>query len=168
VVLTDLWLVKIMRYSKKRAYAQTQKGSLKSKIVPVGTVINFQDINRDVMKSKDSNEQFNDTIIGNIDGFGKITIPVREYLKMKIEEGNHFKSESDSDDIDIPNAIKIISMEPRVDKKDNPIYPVFAYKLATDFLNGAVDWYGLVEGGLIDNVNDRFDQVQNYTIEILG
>lgn len=145
---------------------QVSMGALKSRIIPVGTVITFKDVLKGEMK-QNGREVPNDVIVGAIEGKKDVRIPVREYFKMAVKEGSHFLSEDDMDEIKFPNGIKILESKDRKSQDGGDIWPVFAYKLHNDFTSGAIDWKALVAGGLIDEVETRFDKVQDYTIEIL-
>jgi len=154
-------------YSKKRAYQQVATGAFKSKIHNDGEVLNFTDIIEDSFTNNNGNQVPNDSILCVNSEGKKIKLPVREYLKMNTKDNEqHFSSEGDSDVIKLPASITIVSGEGREDRNGNPIYPIFAYKLAEDFLaeGSDLEWDDLVAGGLKDE--HPFDQVQNYTVAI--
>lgn len=160
-----------MKYSLKRALEQVNLTSLKTKIIPIGEVIKFIDIRRSTIIGYRGTEESNDTIIGERKDGTKLTIAVREFLKMTLEEGRHYQvsGEEGDDNIKFPSTIEIISMVGRTDINDNPVYPVFAYALHDKFIKGEnrITWNELVDGGFVDKYEERFDQVQNYTIKVV-
>ncbi|MDH5533919.1 MAG: hypothetical protein OEX81_05860 [Candidatus Pacebacteria bacterium] len=152
-----------MNYSKKRAMAQIAAFSLKSKIVAPGTSLKLVDIQTGSFE-QNGNEVANDVMLCETKD-GNLRVPVREFLKMKNSDGTPvFKSEEGSDEVSFPNNFKIVSSKPRTDRDGNAIYPTYAYKKVDDFFDGAIDWNGLVDGGL--KKDHGFDQVQDYTISI--
>lgn len=152
---------------KQRAQEQIQAGALKSKKIPVGDRIALEQLKSDDFEDARGNKQANDQLICLTPGKKRIKVPVREYLKMAIEGGgSHYKSEEGQDNVKFPKAFIIKKSEDRTDREDNPIFPVFAYKLAEDFVAEGADmtWKELVAGGIKDSHD--FDQVQNYTISL--
>ena len=158
----------LMNYSQERAQQQIQANALKSKKIPKGTKLNFKEIITGNFTDSRGNEVPNDQILA-IDPDGKrIKIPVREYLKMIVEGGGeHYSGESGRDTVKFPAGIEIKSSKNRVDKDDNPIFPVHAYNLADDFLatGSEMQWADLVAGKVKDV--HPFDVVQDYTISKL-
>lgn len=153
---------------KARAQEQIAAGALKSKKLPVGTTVRLEQLKTQSF-GEGENEQPNDQLICIlVEDKKRIKVPVREYLKMNIEDGGgeHFQFEAGQDNVKFPKSFTIKESKDRLDKDDNPIYPVFAYKLAEDFIAKGSDmaWSELVAGGEKDDHN--FDIVQNYTISI--
>jgi hypothetical protein len=150
-----------VKFSKKRMVAQSKTSSLKyMQPLAAGTVLTIQDILRDSFMNG-TTEVLNDNIICTDQEGLTIKLPVREYAKMKLE-GDAYNSESDSDEISLPNQIVIVSSEDRI-YKEKPLYPTFAYNDAQAFLDskGAMTFDELIASGLKDD--NKFAPVQNYT-----
>ena len=151
-----------MKYNKSRAMAQVAATSLKSNIVENGTELTLVEIVEGSFE-QNGKEVPNDVMLCETKD-GNVRVPVREFMKMK-SEGSLYGSEEGSKDIELPGKFTIVDAEPRNDRDGNPIFPVFAYNKAQEFLDGEVaDWSELVAGGT--KANHGFDQVQNYTISV--
>ena len=155
-------------YPVKRAQQQVQAGALKSKKLEVGVKIKFEELIEDEFETTNGKKVVNDKFLCVTSTDKRLTVPVREYLKMNLVDGNkHYKTEPGSENVTFPSAIIIRDSKDRLDKKGNPIFPVFAYKEADTFLavGSSMTWNELVEHGLKDE--HPFDVVQDYTIEVL-
>ncbi len=150
-------------YSKQRALAQTSATSIKSKTLAVGTVITFSEVLEGEIQGGSNAGKPNDTMLCET-AEGALNIPVREFLKMKIENGKHYTGEDD--EIQFAEKFSIVSSVDRKDRDGDLVYPIFAYNLAQEQLdNGAIQWNELKEGGIKDD--NKFAPVQDYTIAIL-
>ena len=150
-----------MKYSKERANAQIAATSLKSSKLDAGTELTLVDIIEGSFE-QNGKEVPNDVMLCETSN-GNVRVPVREFMKMKTD-GKLYASEEGAKEIELPGKFKVVSSEPREDRNGKAIYPIFAYNKAQEFLDGAVDWNGLVDGGT--KTDHGFDQVQNYTIAI--
>ena len=155
-----------MLYSKERAMAQISAQSLKSKIIPVGSELVLEEMNKQDFEGTD---KANDWILCSIKGENKnVKIPVRELFKMTVAGGKKmFTTSEGSDDIKFPKSVTITKAEGRTDREDREVFPVFAYENAQEYLDAdSADrsWEMLIEGGLKDN--HPFDQVQDYTVSV--
>ena len=156
-----------MNYSKKRAIAQTTAPSLKYISIENNTTLTIKDLEEKSYKGNQGEDVPNDQLICVKEDGKNIKVPMREFLKMNLKSGgNHYESQNNSDEIKLPTSFTILSGEDRKDNKERTVYPVYAYKLADDFLKegSAVDYEELVAGGLKDD--NTFAPVQNYLIEL--
>jgi hypothetical protein len=160
-----------MKYNKKKAHEQINSVALKSKKLPVGTELTVLDIVPGTMKQKigtGEREVAND-VASCITNEGKrIRVPMRELLRFQTADKKEIHSVADAENIEFPDRFKIVSSSDRRDRKNEIIYPIQAYKLGQDFLEGkeaANTWDKVVAGGLRDGHN--LDPVQDYAIAAL-
>ena len=164
-----------VKYSKKRIVGQSASKSLKY-MAPLkpGTVLTITDVLTDTFKSKDASgkeiDVMNDNLICVDNNGHTIKVPVREYTKMNLT-GTTYNSESDDDDITLPNQIIIASSEDRMytpqgSEVEEKLFPTFSYNKAQEFLdsNGGMQWDELVASGVRDD--NPYKPVQNYTGEV--
>lgn len=164
-----------VKYSKKRIVGQSSTKSLKyMQPLAAGTVLTVIDVLLDSFTSKDQQgkdiEVMNDTLLC-VDNAGQnIKVPVREYNKMTLE-GSAYNSESDDDEITLPNQIIISKSENRTYKPQGSdveeiLYPTFAYNAAQEYLDskGGMSWDDLVASKVKDD--NKYAPVQNYFGEV--
>jgi hypothetical protein len=150
-------------YSKQRALAQTSATSIKFKTLVAGTIISLSEIIEGEIQGGNNAGKPNDMLLCET-ADGALNIPVREFLKMTVENGKHYTGEDN--EIMFAEKFQIKSSEDRKDRDGDLVYPVFAYNLAQEQLdNGGIDWTALKEGGIKED--NKFEPVQNYTITIL-
>lgn len=163
-----------VKYSKKRIVGQSTTKSLKymQPLAP-GTVLTITDVLQDTFKSKNAQGEEIDVMNDNLlcvneEGI-TVKIPVREYNKMKLT-GKAYNSESDDDDITMPNQIIISGSTDRTYKDSNDVvqklYPTFAYEKAQEFLDskGGMKWEDLIASG--EKEGHPYAPVQNYEGEV--
>lgn len=164
-----------VKYSKKRIVGQSSTKSLKY-MAPLakGTVLTIIDVLTDTFMSKNAQgedqEVMNDNLLCNDENGNTIKVPVREYNKMTLE-GKAYNSESDDDDITMPNQIVISGSSdreytPQGKEVAEKLYPTFAYNKAQEFIDskGGMQWDELVASGV--KADNQFSPVQNYTGEV--
>ena len=154
-----------MKYSKERAMEQIAATSLKSRKLPLNTVLTLSGVTPGHYE-QNGKEVANDTLICET-ADGIIKIPVREFMKMKNEKVGEklYSAEEGSKDVDFPGKVEIVAAEDRLDRNNNVIMPTFAYNRADDFFAGKIQWDDLVASGT--KAGQTFDPVQNYTVAVL-
>lgn len=159
-----------VKYSKTRMIGQSQSKSLKY-MAPLkpGTVLTITDVLEGTFEGADGPVMNDSLICADNDG-NVIKVPVREYNKMKLT-GEVYNSESDSDEISLPNQIHISGSEdreftPRGEDTPQKLYPTFAYNDAQAFVEskGAMSWEELIASGVKED--NTFAPVQNYSGEV--
>ena len=155
-----------MKYSRKRAVAQITATSLKAAKLAIGTELTLEEVRMAELQGRGGEETPNDTLICNSRN-GRVSIPVREFTKMKTTDDTPlWTGEDNSTNVELPEKFVIRSSEDRKDRNGNVIFPIFAYKDADKQLaENNIDWNALVASGLKDN--HGYDPVQNYTIEVM-
>ena len=154
-----------MKYSKQKAYEQMTAVSLKSKKIDGGTEFQLRDVVPGIPLKQGTREIANDIMICTTNSGSRMRIPVREILKWKTQDNQETFSKVDEENISLPDKFKIVSGTDRKGR-NGLIYPVQAYNLSQEFIDGkVVGWDNLVKGGLREN--HGFDAVQDYVIAIL-
>jgi len=154
-------------YSKKRILSQSGAQNFISKKIKVNTVLTIQDVHVQDYEDNKGNPVNNDMLIVT-DGEGKtLKLPVKEYMKMKVSQGEKYEGDSDNDDILLPNRIKILKSEDRTGADGIKRYPTYAYTGAQKFIDskGALDYKATVLDSDLREDNP-FDIIQNYTVEL--
>lgn len=156
-------------YSKKRMLSQAVVGGFTSKKIELGTVCTIIDLVEDFFVDNKKVKQPNDKILLLTDKGVKLKLSVREYNKMTTVDGaSNYNSEGDSDEITLPSQFKVVKSENRManDEKE-PRYPTYAYTDAQKFIDskGEMKYEELIASGL--KKDNKFDPLQNYTIEII-
>lgn len=149
-------------YSKSRAMDQMNTPGLKSKKLAPGTKLTIDEFVEQETKVNGKTRITDYALCTGKDG--RIRVPVAELLKMQTADGKSiFHTEEGSDKGKFPEEFVIESSTDRTDRNGNVVYPLAAYNLAGDFLEGKVaDWNALVAGGL--NESRTYDAVQNYIV----
>jgi len=151
---------------KTRAQQQIAAGSLKSKKISAGEVLEFEQLVPGDFTNSRGDKVPNDQIICVKQDGKRVKVPVREYLKMNTsgEDSKLYKTNNESDEVKFPTSITITSSKDRLDRDGNNILPVFAYEKAEEFLaeGSNMTWSELVKAG--EKKEHSFDIVQDYTI----
>lgn len=155
-----------MKYSKKRALEQTNSSSLKYITLAIGETLKFVDKKEGSFPGRDGKEVANDMILSENKKGEKISVPVREYLRMTLQDGaKHYESEENDDDVKFPASITVVSSTDRLSKTDGtPVYPLFSYNEADAFLKGDIEWNDLVASGI--KADNTFKPVQDYVVTV--
>ena len=116
-------------------------------------------------------ERFSDSLLVSDATGAKFRLPLTDLTRMELLEGQSlYTSEADSEDLELPSKITIISSTDRL-FEDHKVYPLFAYKGAKEFLDGmdddepSVTWADLVKGEEL-NDNNTLKPIQNYTVSL--
>lgn len=154
------------KINKSRFFAQARTKSLKYMApLKAGDVLNVKEILTANIPQEGREDLANDSILCTDKDGGLIKVPVREFANMNFSEGsNAYSSEGDSEDLEIPNQITIVSSKDRMFEGE-PSYPLFAYVGAQAYLDADQDdrdWSKLVASGV--NEDNTYSPVQDYTI----
>lgn len=154
-----------MKYSKSRAYEQILASSLKSKKLEAGVELKVIDVIEGSI-TQNGRELANDTLLVVKNDGTRLRVPMRELVRMRTEENKDSFTAGNGDDLNIPDNFKIVSSSDRKDRLGRLIYPVQAYTLGQQLLDGKITvWDDVVKGGV--KADNQLDPVQDYVIAII-
>lgn len=157
-------------YSKKRLMAQDRVPTMTSKKMKEGTVLTIVDVLRGTYTNDQDVEVVNDVLLLNDQEGNQHKLPVKEFNKMIFKTGDSHEGEAGSDEIELPDAFKILSSEDRKgDGEEQPRYVTYAYKGGAAFVKArgkGLDYIkDVIESGLKEP--NHFDPLQNYTVAVV-
>ena len=148
----------MIRYSKQDLLKLSPATGLKAKKIPINTTIIIIDLKR----SKLENGFINDCLLCDMSG-KKINIPIREYIRFTVQNGDLYDSDGD---LIFPNEFVIVSSSDRRDRTGDVMYPIYAYNAFEDQSNeNRFDYIELKESGIKEG--NKYEPVQDYVISFL-
>jgi len=151
-------------YNKVRAMKQVIATGLKAKKLAVGTELSVESVTEQDPIIVNGVERFRDFALCNSKD-GQVRIPMNEFLRFKTKDGKPvYQAEDAAENIKLPSTLKIESSTDRKDRVGNTIYPLQAYKLSQELVDGTKTWEECVAAGLKPGVT--FDAVQDYIVSI--
>lgn len=155
-----------MKYSMKRMASQIQMKNCKYITLREGLKLAITAVVEGTIH-RNGMEQSADYMICQDPNGMKFKLMMRDYLKMKVNNGSSYMSESGSDMIQLPKSIEIVGHENRRDRDHNVMYPIFAYNKVDEMLaseDGSFTYENMLMGGLREDHN--FEPTKNYTIKV--
>jgi len=144
--------------------------SIKGLDLEVGTkmtVIDFQAGVNDKVLDRNGDPLITDRLIVKAEHNGnarKLSIPMNEYFKLKVEDGRDLSMpEGSQDAVSILTQFTISGKENREFNGQKEVYPVRAYADFEKFDKKEIDYAALVSGDLKET--HSYSPIQNWTIE---
>ena len=163
--------MKKISINKSRFFAQVKVGTFSYNKFDADEVLSVLEVLTPKSKMVNGKERFNDSLLVTNSEGAKFRLPISDLTRMELIAGQSlYTSEDDSESLDLPNQITIVSSKDREFEGDI-VYPLFAYKRAQEFLDGmdddepSVSWAELVKEGDLNDDN-TLKPVQNYTISV--
>jgi len=158
--------------NKKRALSRANGLNIKTNKLAIGTVLNLLEIdekNTTITRNGKEEELVNDVYVMESPELGLVNIPIAEYFKFKLANGQLFTSEGANEgEMFIIDSFKIVGSEDRKDRDGDVVYPSFMYVAFEEQRdNNSWDWASLKGSGLKPEFTDNAVPVQTYTIEAL-
>jgi hypothetical protein len=155
-----------------RALDQERIASFKSNLIADGSTITMTKLTVDSQERGDKDvptDYFHAVITDPSGSSKKARIPVAEFLRMELAEGEgHYVQSEGSDVITYAGSVKVTGATPRTDRNDKVIFPLGAYKntAVQAFLKdvGADNAWDTLQNNL--KADHAFAPVQNYSIEL--
>jgi len=155
-----------MKYPKDKMYEQVVATALKSRKIAANTEFTAVAVVPGTIK-QGNREVTNDTLIVATNTGSQVRVPMRELAKMRTAEGKEaFTSVENENSVVIPDKFKVVNSTDRKDRNGNTVFPIQAYKLGQELLDGKITgWDKVVEGGLKED--NKLEAVQDYIIAVL-
>lgn len=158
-----------MKVNVNRLMKQLDSKNYKTSKLEVGTVVTVLKIEERSWTNDRGEDVPSDTLFCKTDSGKNIKIPLRDFMKFIVEDGELINYSSEDEEADMPTKFKISGSEDKT-FDGSVVYPVWAYEGYDQFRDKNNKDYGytqLLESGLKERKTGSYDPVQQYTIEVL-